>query len=83
MACSKKGSVIRLAAAERPLVIGEVGMVMVKYLGWVDEIYYIGSVTGAQYTFGLIRQQAYVDSRDLPGFLEVTEDTKKAFELVP
>ena len=71
---------VRLAAKVIP-VVGESELLLVKYLGWIDEIYYVGSATGAQYTFGLDRQKGYVDSRDLPGFLEAEEDSKKAFEL--
>jgi len=82
MACSKRGSVVRLSAKPRAPVVGEAELVLIKYRGWVDEIFYIGSATGAEYAFGLDKQRAYVDSRDLDGFLTAKEDDRIAFELV-
>ena len=79
MGCRFAGSVVRLAAPARP-VAGEAELILVKYLGWVDEIT-LESVTGAQYIFGLEKQKGYVDSRDLDAILAVQEDTKKMFEL--
>jgi hypothetical protein len=78
------GSIVRMAAPDKTVnaIAGAGGLVMVYYLGWVDEIHYIGNKTGAIYTFGFDRKMGYVDVLDLPGFLDVTEDTKQAFELV-
>lgn len=61
-------------------VVGEEGLTMVKYIGWLEEDYYVGETTGAVYIFGLGgRQKGYIDSRDLDGMLKVDEDGQMVF----
>ena len=80
MACGHTGIVIKLPT--RAPIAGEVELVLIKYLGWIDEVNYIGGTTEAMYSFGLERQSGYVDRRDLDGFLDAKEDGYPVFELV-
>lgn len=53
-----------------------------KYTGWMEIDTYEGSATGTAYPFGLERTRGFVDSRDVPGLLAMTEDTQTVFEVV-
>ena len=57
-------------------------MTVIRYIGVGDINTYIGSVTKSAYPFGLFRLVGYVDSRDVPGKLEIVEDGLKIFEVV-
>jgi hypothetical protein len=52
-----------------------------KYTGVTDIDTYPGQVTGTGYPFGLLRRRGFVDARDVPGLLQVTEDTLPVFEV--
>lgn len=70
------------AAAEAQPVreqAGSRGLVVLKYTGVTDIDTYPGPVTGAAYLFGLLRMRGYVDTRDAPGMLEITEDGRRVF----
>jgi len=64
------------------MVVGEHGLVGVRYTGLTDIDTYPGAVTGQAYPFGLFRQRGYVDARDLPGLLATIEDGFKVFERI-
>jgi hypothetical protein len=60
--------------------VGEEGLEMVEYVGWLDSDYYVGDVTEAVYAFGLLeRKKGFVDKRDIEGLLEIVEDGQKVF----
>jgi len=60
-------------------VVGEAGLTMLTYNGWLDDDYYVGEITGATYKFGLERRKGFVDTRDVEGMLKVIEDTQEVF----
>ena len=55
---------------------------MLIYTGVMDIDTYSGDVTGAAYAFGLLRRKGFVDKRDAPGLLAVTEDGLRVFREV-
>lgn len=63
------------------VIAGEGGLVLMKYTGVTDIDTYPGQVTGTGYPFGLLRRRGFVDARDVPGLLQVTEDTLPVFEV--
>jgi hypothetical protein len=69
------------AAPEPVFTVGEAGLVMVEYVGWLDLDHYTGEVTGATYWFGLERLKGFVDARDAPYFAEIEEDGQLVFKV--
>jgi hypothetical protein len=63
-------------------VVGEQGLVQMRYTGYTDIDSFEGEVTGQAYLFGLFRQRAYVDARDTTGLLSTQEDGQFVFQEV-
>lgn len=63
------------------LKLGEFGLELIEYTGWLEMDYYIGAATGNIYDFGLVRQTGYVDSRDVESILGIIEDSKLVFRM--
>lgn len=67
------------AAPSVPL-IGSEGMALLEYVGMnVGRTYWVGPVTRARYVFSGSQRVKNVDTRDVPGMLEIIYDRRPAF----
>jgi hypothetical protein len=87
MPCAYCGRRTRLAAAAtatiapRRLIVGELGLAKVRYVG-DGRLNLVGAETDHPYTFLVGEPYAWVDKRDIAGFLEFTVNDVHLFEAV-
>ena len=72
------GNKIRVVAEQQPIVFGEEGLLLIKYVGWLDE--YIVRTKISKYVFTKEKREQYIDSRDKNYFDNEYYDGVKVFE---